>query len=91
MTTTQLKANPSELVILTEYVEQGALRPVIDQSYPVEAIAKAHRSIETERGVLPHRCPTDAVEEGANPEYWPVRRPGYGGPSRLLHTANEGR
>ncbi|HET9708908.1 MAG TPA: NAD(P)-dependent alcohol dehydrogenase [Gemmatimonadales bacterium] len=37
---------PRDLVRLTEFAEQGALRPVIDRRYPLAQVADAHRYVE---------------------------------------------
>jgi alcohol dehydrogenase len=42
------KLAASDLELLKDVVERGALRPVIDRRYPLEEIAEAHRYVEQE-------------------------------------------
>jgi NADPH:quinone reductase-like Zn-dependent oxidoreductase len=39
----------ADVRLMKELVEQGALRPVIDRTYPMEQVAEAHRYVETWR------------------------------------------
>lgn len=41
-----LTLDPQDLVLLTELLEAGKIRPVIDRTYPLEEIADAHRYVE---------------------------------------------
>jgi len=41
-----LNVDPQDLVVLTELIEAGKIRPVIDRTYPLEEIADAHRYVE---------------------------------------------
>lgn len=43
------KENAADLAFLAQLVEEGALRPVIDQRYPLEQTAEAHRYVDTGR------------------------------------------
>jgi len=38
------------MAVLTDYVDKGALRPIVDSLYPLEDIALAHASVETGGG-----------------------------------------
>jgi NADPH:quinone reductase-like Zn-dependent oxidoreductase len=41
-----MKADPGDLVFLTELIEAGIIKPVIDRTYPLEEIADAHRYVD---------------------------------------------
>jgi NADPH:quinone reductase-like Zn-dependent oxidoreductase len=41
-----MNVDPQDLVVLTELIETGTIRPVIDRTYPLEEIADAHRYVE---------------------------------------------
>jgi len=38
--------DPADLVVLAKLIEEGRVTPVIDRTYPLEAIADAHRYVE---------------------------------------------
>ena len=38
-----------DLILLTKMIEAGAIRGVVDRTYPLEQTADAHRYVETER------------------------------------------
>ena len=40
------KLRAEDLVLMTELVEAGSLRPVVDRSYPLEQIVEAHRYVD---------------------------------------------
>ncbi len=40
---TQVKANPSDLVTLTQYIQDGYITPVIDEQYPLEDIEQSYK------------------------------------------------
>lgn len=42
-----LKPTRADLDLLAGFVERGELRPVVDEVYPLEQIAQAHRSVES--------------------------------------------
>jgi len=44
-----LNVDPRDLVVLTELIEAGKIRPVVDRTYPLEEIADAHRYVEKGR------------------------------------------
>ncbi len=46
-----LKSNSADLVYLTEQIEAGKIRSIIDRTYPLSEIAAAHAYSETERAV----------------------------------------
>jgi NADPH:quinone reductase-like Zn-dependent oxidoreductase len=41
-----MNVDQADLVILTELIEAGKIRPIIDRTYPLEEIADAHRYVE---------------------------------------------
>ena len=41
------KRNKEDLGVLAELVEDGAVMPVIDRTYPLSAVSKAMRYLET--------------------------------------------
>ena len=41
-----MNVDQADLVILTELIEAGKIKPVIDRTYPLEEIADAHRYVE---------------------------------------------
>jgi NADPH:quinone reductase-like Zn-dependent oxidoreductase len=43
----QVRARQDDLVALTRYAAEGALRPVVDQIYPLDRVAAAHAAVET--------------------------------------------
>lgn len=44
-----VRSRRADLEVLAGWVDDGALRPVVDQTHPLESIAEAHRHIETKR------------------------------------------
>lgn len=46
-----VKSNPKDLQLMTEMIENGKVKPLIDKIYPLEEIREAHRYSETERVV----------------------------------------
>ncbi|MEE8341560.1 MAG: NAD(P)-dependent alcohol dehydrogenase [Candidatus Neomarinimicrobiota bacterium] len=46
-----VKSNPRDLKIITEMIENGKLKPIIDKIYPLEDVREAHRYSETGRVV----------------------------------------
>jgi len=45
------KSNPNELKIITEMIEKGKVKPIIDKIFPLKDIREAHRYSETGRVV----------------------------------------
>ncbi|RIQ20934.1 hypothetical protein DY240_16345 [Jiangella rhizosphaerae] len=43
----QVRARRDDLVALTRYADDGALRPVVDRRYPLDQVAAAHRAVAT--------------------------------------------
>ena len=46
-----VRAKPKDLEQLTQWVEQGNVKPILSQAYPLAQIAEAHRQCETRRTV----------------------------------------
>ena len=46
-----VKSNPQDLQLITEMIENGKVKPIIDKIYPLEDVREAHRYSETGRVV----------------------------------------
>ena len=54
VTFTFARETEEELLALKTMIEAGQIKPIVDQIYPMEQVAEAHRRVETEqrRGVV---------------------------------------
>jgi NADPH:quinone reductase-like Zn-dependent oxidoreductase len=41
--------SPDDLLLISRLIEAGAIRPVIDRTYPLQSIVDAHRYVDTGR------------------------------------------